>query len=133
MYDVDGISLTGSEYRKLALLVECKRAGGDVKACASEANASEDLDAAQNNEILRGLMDAGLILGVRASRGVVFRGITQAGFDFVDDFEAMSSQKRERTKEQRAHDWRVSAFGTITGGVLGLFGGALSGWLVSLW
>lgn len=129
MHSVNGIDLNGSEYETLLALVEAERSGSDPCGVA-EASLHPDgglFFDKRAAEVYRGLLRRGLIDADPAMGGVVFYGVTQAGIDFVDDYAAEESAK----KAQWAHDWKVAAFGAVSGGILGLVSGALSSELVA--
>ncbi len=133
MHSVNGIDLNGSEYETLLALVEAERSGTDPR---SVADASLHPDGGlffdkRAAEVYRGLLRRGLIDADPAMGGVVFYGVTQAGIDFVDDYAAVQAAEESAKKAQWAHDWKVAAFGAVSGGILGLVSGALSSELVA--
>lgn len=134
MYAMNGITLQGSEYEELKLLVDAERNGGDVARLAEsrlrQKGDDEDFDD-RRCEIYRGLKSAGLISGVNADGGFLFVCLNQKGIDFIDDYAQSEDESRKRTKEQRAHDYKVAAFGAVTGGILGMVGGVLSSQIAS--
>lgn len=56
---------------------------------------------------------------------------TLAGRDFVSEVRDSIERADAEKRDQRRHDFRVAAFGAVTGGVLGLFSGCLGSWLVT--
>ncbi|MBS6941480.1 MAG: hypothetical protein KH142_08450 [Slackia piriformis] len=50
----------------------------------------------------------------------------------MDDYAAVRDAEESAKKAQWAHDWKVAAFGAVSGGILGLVSGAFSSQLVSL-
>ena len=133
MHSVNGIDLQGSEYAALLALVEAERSGADAQAVAATALHRDGgpFDG-RAVETYRGLFDAGLIDATPVWGGILFHGITQKGVDFVDDYAALRDAEESARRAQWAHDWRIAAFGVISGGLLGLVGGAFSSQLVSL-
>lgn len=133
MHSVDGIDLQGSEYRELVALVEAERSGKGAKALA-DASLRPDGETFDRMamEVYRGLLDVGLIDATSVWGGLLFHGITQRGLDFVDDYAASQEAEEAAKKAQWAHDWKVAAFGAVSGGILGLVSGAFSSQLVSL-
>lgn len=134
MHSVNGIDLQGSEYRTLRSLVEAERSGTDPQTIADAALRPNGEMACDKYaaETYRGLYDAGLIDATPVWNGILFHGLTQKGFDFVDDYVAAQDAEESARKSQWAHDWKVAAFGAVSGGMLGLVSGAFSSQLVSL-
>ncbi len=56
---------------------------------------------------------------------------TLAGRDFVAEVRSGIERANAEKRDQRRHDFKVAAFGAVTGGVLGLFSGCLGSWLVT--
>ena len=75
-------------------------------------------------EVYRGLQSVGLLTGVKYDGGFIFHHLTQKGLDFIDDYRASEMAEKERTKDQRKHDYKIAAFGWI--------GGAIAGGVVTL-
>lgn len=135
MYSVNMIDLQSSEYNELKLLVETERAGKDpVQLANSRLHPTGEKYAFDRRmcEIYSGLASVKLISGFNVDNGFLFHEINQRGFDFIDDYAASEKAETKRTKEQRAHDYKVALFGIVSGGLLGFLGGLLSGPILTL-
>lgn len=129
MYEVNGRSLSESEYKELCKLVDAESKGEDVKALASESLHPNGDDMSPNRESVAtycALRRAGLVSGMPCDNDFVFIELSHAGRDFVRDYRSKAAAEDKSRKSQWRHDVRVAAFGSITGGVLGLVGGCFS-------
>lgn len=99
MYSVNGIDLPSSQYRELCDLVALDSDEKRVEFSKKALNPYEDKTIWNPNglDCYKGLYKKGLIDGTPAMNAFLFYGVvTQAGIDFVRDYEAL--QKQERLK-----------------------------------
>ena len=57
----------------------------------------------------------------------VYGGLTAKGRSYFDD----KAEAERSWRSEHRHDYRVAAFGAVTGGILGLFGGAFSSQIIA--
>lgn len=124
MYEANGIVLTDSEYSELKLLLENR---GSLQAFGLHRQGDDD----DRKKLYASLLDKRLIEAATTWDGtVIVMDITHAGLSFVHDYERAAEDEDRESKAQRAHDYKVAAFGavcgTVSGGALGFLGGLFS-------
>ena len=126
MYSINGIDLTGSQYRELTRLVSLEDDDARRALAESELIESRDPvptfceDAVARFRALDGL---GLVSGSAVMGGYLFDRVTEAGLDFVNDYEEELLSRRERLWSDR----RFQIFLSILTFVLSTFAGWLAG------
>lgn len=129
MYSVNGVDLQSSEFEELKLLVSAEReneGSGLVAENHLHPTGEKYSFSEKYIEVYEGLHEVGLIKGYKVDCGFLFGGVTQKGFDFVDDYATVVALDVEEKKKQRLHDYKIAAFG-IAGGLLS---GALGSWMI---
>lgn len=125
MYTVNGIDLSSGEFELLEKLVAVSDDPEAVRATLQHELEADPrlLPCAQE------LVTTRLIEGVKAPGYVYVQDVNRSGIDFVHDYYAMEKAKSDKEKLNKRHDYKVALYGAISGGVLGLFSGALGGYL----
>lgn len=136
MYKVGGIELTGTEYGLLEALVNERDASGDCRPLARRLlkldrnlGLFSDKD---ESRVFIALMAKGLVTGKESSGFFFFGDLTYLGIDFVREHRAAVQEAARKTRSDRLHDYSVQTWGAVSGGVVGLFTGAIGGWLFQL-
>ena len=129
MYKANGIELTGGEYEELRALVESKDRAGLAESHLRPDGGPFDSDAVQ---LYRSLLRKKLIVGSSFMGGFDFRGVTIWGDHWVADYDEQARREARERRERRNHDFLVALFGAVSGGLLGLFSGALASLLYDL-
>ena len=137
MYFCNGVDLNRSSFNKICELVDVEKTGGNVTEFANkELRPTGDKYSfnPQQVEIYKSLLNFGLISAVRLGQGLVRIQLTQAGRDWVADYEALQIQEKmkqaarleekiEDRKIEHKHSYKLALFTAIVGYVLGLLTG----------
>ena len=121
MHTMNGIDLSGAEYRELRDLVRLETEGGDPAGHAAKSIAGG------GSSLYRSLGDKGLIEYEIADLWKWephFLGLTPKGRSFIEDTDAASLRDRESRRSDRRF--------AIVGAGAGAVSGAIAGGLVSL-
>ena len=121
MHTMNGIDLSGAEYRELRDLVRLETEGGDPAGHAAKSIAGG------GSSLYRSLGDKGLIEYEIADLwkwAPHFLGLTPKGRSFIEDTDAASLRDRESRRSDRRF--------AIVCAVAGAVSGAIAGGLVSL-
>jgi hypothetical protein len=78
------------------------------------------------------MMALGLVSMSGTMSGWVFLDVTPLGHWAVQRHEIEEKGAAESKRAAWAHDAKIALLGAVAGGIMGLFSGALSGWIVSL-
>lgn len=128
MYAVNGIDLTGTEYREIRDLVELESDEERMALADRALHPYRDKELWNPNGIAvyKRLASLGLIEGVPLLVGFLFHGtVTQKGIDFVQDYADKARKEEGAIRSSRRHDWLIASFGICGGLVSGAFGSAL--------
>lgn len=110
MYSINGIDLTGSQYRELKSLVGLHSDEERASFAAKTLHPYENQNIWNPNGIdcYKALESLGLIEGTRGMNVFLFYGVvTQAGIDFVQDFAAKQKEQKTKTLERQKIPNRV--------------------------
>lgn len=118
MHDVNGLSLSTAEYVVL-------------QAIADRQPASAGVSFEDYSDIADRLAAAGLVRR-RSRPDSAEDEATALGLSFVDDLRKSARMAEEAEASRRRHDRRMVLLSTVSGGIMGLFSGALASWLIQL-
>lgn len=113
MPTMNGITITGSEYRELRRLAQIVEAGG---------NPSDHVLPSMQGQYLN-LHGKGLVSGVLVGTwGTEFRltGLTRAGMSFIEDLEEADSRALSLIRSDRRFQVVVALIGAVSGALAGL-------------
>lgn len=101
MYSVNGVDLQSSELEGLNLLVAAEggsEGSGFVAENHLHLTGEKYCFIEKYIELYNGLHEAGLIKGHGSDGGFLFGGVTQRGFDFVDDYATVVALNKEEKR-----------------------------------
>lgn len=104
MYSINGIDLTGSQYRELKSLVGLHSDEERASFAAKTLHPYENQNIWNPNgiECYKVLESLGLIEGTRGMNAFLFYGVvTQAGIDFVQDFAVKQKEQKQKLWSDR--------------------------------
>lgn len=126
MYAMNGVDLSSLAYHELRFIVGSGLDGEELASLANSRICPKG-DVYDQDEYkvcaYRELRRAGLIDGDDLGNAFYFKSLTPWGRGFIEDWDAVESEKRRATAEQRKHDLIVALIGAVVGGVLGFFSG----------
>lgn len=122
MHEANGIELSSSEYKELAMLCKAAERGENVDEIANARLLDEDTNVFDQSAVQTylSLHGHGLVSGHRIYGGFVCTGVTQRGLDFVSDYVKRMIEDEARAKSDRRHDYLVALFGSAIGFALGV-------------
>lgn len=126
MYAMNGVDLSSLAYHELRFIVGSGLDGEELASLANSRICPKG-DVYDQDEYkvcaYRELRRAGLVDGDDLGNAFYFKSLTPWGRGFIEDWDAVESEKRRATAEQRRHDLIVALIGAVVGGVLGFFSG----------
>lgn len=91
------------------------------------AGTGDAREAESHNRSIRHLAEVGMIDCQIEPGCCTYGGLTAKGRSYFDD----KAEAERSWRSEHRHDYRVAAFGAVTGGILGLFGGAFSSQIIA--
>lgn len=125
MYEINGESLTSSEYKLLKSFVDRYDRGESWDGYQS----IYDSDYADGSvrEAFFSLQKRGFIKGEIYGDGKIrVTGFPQKGLDFIHDYDKHEDDLAEQKRDNRKHDYKVALVGALSGAVFGFFSGLFS-------
>lgn len=126
MYSINGIDLTGSQYRELKSLVGLHSDEERASFAAKTLHPYENQNIWNPNgiECYKALESLGLIEGTRGMNAFLFYGVvTQAGIDFVQDFAAKRKEQKQKLWSDRRFQIGLSLLTLVLSTVAGWLAG----------
>lgn len=126
MYAMNGVDLSSLAYHELRFIVGSGLDGEELASLANSRICPKG-DVYDQDEYkvcaYRELRRAGLVDGDDLGNAFYFKSLTPWGRGFIEDWDAVESEKRRATAEQRRHNPIVALIGSLVGGILGFFSG----------